>query len=246
MRDGSATGVTSLWWGAVTGQGCLCGGKWIFHPLNPAVSTRNTEHLLCKSPRAHAIAQGESVQPPSCRGKHRAGTAPEAVSGREGNSPCPCYRARCAGSSSWERALAQARAPSQECWLTHPSLESPMEGPSQEPELGHVPALAADMQPRGSDRSLTVSVSPRGRYSPRAHQELQPAGAPTTAHVASQHSPRSPRSAQAGSLWFPPGAVPRHIPAVSPSPPHPDCSSQGCRGCSFGLTGTGPGSSRPP
>ena len=88
-------------------------------------------------------------------------------------------------------------------------------------------------------------MSPRGRYSPRVAQELQPAGAQTTAHVVLQCAPRSPHSAQAGSLWFPPGTVPRHIPAVTPSHPHPDCSSQGCRGCSFSLTDTGPGSSRP-
>ena len=94
--------------------------------------------------------------------------------------------------------------------------------------------------------SLTLSLSPRGRYSPQADQEIQPAGAQTTAHVASQRSPRSSRSAQAGSLWFPPGTVPRHIPAVPQSHPHPDCSSQGCRGCSFGLADTGLGSSRPP
>lgn len=60
-----------------------------------------------------------------------------------------------------------------------------MVGPLQEPELGHVPALAADMQPRGSDVSLTLSLSPRGRYSPRVARELEPAGAQTTAHVAS-------------------------------------------------------------
>jgi len=112
-------------------------------------------------------------------------------------------------------------------------------------ELGHVPVLAADMQPRGSDVSLTLSVSPRGRYSPRGDRELQPAGAQTTAHVVSQWSPRSPRTALAGSLWFSSGAVPGHIAAVPLSHPHPDCSSQGCRGCSFGLAHTGPGSSHP-
>lgn len=87
-------------------------------------------------------------------------------------------------------------------------------------------------------------MSPRGRYSPRVARELQPAGAQTTAHVVSQRSPCSPHSTQAGSLWFPSGTVPRHIPAVPPSHPHPDCSSQGCRGCSFGLADTAHGRSR--
>ena len=211
-------------------------------PLAPCCGTGSTEHLLCG---AHSRTHEASVQPNPSRGNHGAGTAPGSVSGREGNSPWPCYRPHCAGSSSWEKALARGRAPSQECWLAHASLESPTVSPSQELELGHVPAPAAAMQPRGSAMSLTLSPSARGRYSPRVDRELEPAGAQTTAHVASQHSPRSPRSARAGSLWFPPGTVPRHIPAVPPSHPHPDCPSQGCRGCSFGLADMGPGRSRP-
>ena len=212
-------------------------GKWVCHPSTPAVGTGSNEHLLCW---AHPRSQGMSVQAPSSHGNHGA------VSAWKGNSPCPCYSPRCAGSSSWEKSSARGRAPCQECWLTRPSPQSPTAGPSQEPELGHVPALAADTQPQGSDVSLTLCVSPRGRYSPRADREPEPTGAQTTAHVAWQRSPRSPRSAPAGSLWFPPGTVPRHIPAGPPSHPHPDCSSQGCRGCSFGLAGTGLGSSRPP
>ena len=84
----------------------------------------------------------------------------------------------------------------------------------------------------GAQTCPWLSLPPKGRYSPRADRELEPAGAQTTAHVAPQRSPCSPRSTRAGCLWFPRAPCPDTSLRCPRATPHPDPSS---RGCSFGL-----------